>query len=210
MKFDFTTPRDQLEKVERRALFVCRVLFIGGIFFVLLKPFLAILLFAGGFWFAFRSKKARDFIESQNSPFSQRVAEIDARYEASIARIRKEHAEAAERWQQFLEENEVVREIHTKVAGVTFRNSDGTSRQKILADAMDDGVVEFEYHSYKGAPAYAVLYNGDQIGNLPADLARDLYDLDDTYTFVGKISAITGGDGLSYGCNLLLTLYKEK
>lgn len=224
MKIDATTPRDKLEKVARRSRFWCNVLLACGIILLVINFFLSVLFIGASVWAAARAKKALDSMALQDAgftapweaeipgyvPFEKRVAEIEARHDAAIARIHKEHAEAAERWQQFLKENDVVREIPTKVAGVTFRNEDGTSRQKILADALPDDSVEFEYHTYKGAPAYAVLYNGDQIGNLPADLARDLYDLDDSYTFVGKISAITGGGDLSYGCNLLLTLYKEK
>ena len=134
---------------------------------------------------------------------SQQRAELEARQ----ARIAAAEAE----WQQFLDENQLIRIIHTKVAGVTFRNSDGSSRQENLSYCISGGNVEFEHFTYQGAPAYSVSCGGLQIGNLPADLARDLYELDDSYTFVGEIDEVTGGeDGLKYGCNLRIELYRQK
>ena len=58
----------------------------------------------------------------------------------------------------------------TKIAGVTFRNDDGTERQRILKDLYvngADGELQLEPYTYKGADAVAVLVNGDCIGNLP-------------------------------------------
>lgn len=65
-------------------------------------------------------------------------------------------------------------------------------------------------YSYQGSPAFAVYCLGDQIGNLSASLAEELDALDDSYTITGCVTEITGGDGLKYGCNLRLDIYREK
>ena len=60
-----------------------------------------------------------------------------------------------------------VKEI--KVAGVTFNNQDGTSRQDLLRkfDAVDEVAVSLQEHEHKGQPAFHVLVDGEIIGNIP-------------------------------------------
>jgi len=65
-----------------------------------------------------------------------------------------------------------------KVAGVTFKNDDGTSRQKILKDIktqkppfdkkLDIGIEEFEW---EGKPAYYVTVNGVVIGTVEKSMS---------------------------------------
>lgn len=74
-----------------------------------------------------------------------------------------------------------------KVAGVTFENEDGKSRQALLkkaysADCM--GTVTFEEYKYRGKPAVKVLYDGSAIGNVPADKVREFLDVSDRITYV--------------------------
>lgn len=60
--------------------------------------------------------------------------------------------------------------IYTNLAGVTFKNSDGTSRQAALKDAYANdcaGTLEFEQYEYQGEPAVLVCYEGVGIGNIP-------------------------------------------
>lgn len=61
--------------------------------------------------------------------------------------------------------------IITAVAGVTFKNDDGISRQNILKDLKArggyDADLELEEYEYKGKPAIRVLVDGEQIGNVP-------------------------------------------
>jgi len=60
--------------------------------------------------------------------------------------------------------------IVTALAGVTFNNDDGTSRQKLLKDLKargDEAEVELEEFEYKGKPAVRVLIDGDCVGNIP-------------------------------------------
>ncbi len=62
--------------------------------------------------------------------------------------------------------------IYTKVAGVTFDNEDGTSRQKILRKAQREkveGTVSLKLGEFEGHPAIYVLYDGQCIGQIPKD-----------------------------------------
>lgn len=204
-----------------------------GIFFTPNSPFIGVPLLGGAIYFFVKKKKVvKEIAAAEASAATEAAAKQQAEIEAQQARIAAIKARAIEtasqqqaelearqariaaaeaEWQRFLDENQLIRIIHTKVAGVTFRNSDGSSRQENLSYCISGGNVEFEHFTYRGAPAYSVSCGGLQIGNLPADLARDLYELDDSYTFVGEIDEVTGGeDGLKYGCNLRIELYRQK
>lgn len=73
-----------------------------------------------------------------------------------------------------------------KIVGVTFLNSDGSSRQQILEELDDEygerlGLSEVELHRYqfKGEPAYRVTVDGRTVGNLAATLALKMSRLED-------------------------------
>ena len=60
--------------------------------------------------------------------------------------------------------------IVTKVAGVTFDNDDGSSRQRILKAAMAEeacGKIDLQIYDHRGADAIAVFYDDEQIGTIP-------------------------------------------
>lgn len=198
-------PVDPRIKKCKRGFWWCLGL---GIFFTPNSPFIGVPLLGGAIYFFVKKKKVvKEIAAVEASAATEAAAQQQAEIEARQARIAAADAE----WQRFLDENELVRTIYTKVAGVTYRNSDGSSRQENLSYCISGGNVEFEHFTYQGAPAYSVSCGGLQIGNLPADLARDLYELDDSYTFVGEIDEVTGGDdGLKYGCNLRIELYRQK
>lgn len=70
-----------------------------------------------------------------------------------------------------------------KVAGVTYKNNDGSSRQAALkrlytqqekADTVDDAEdfapdIRLGRYTYEGAPAISVVADGAKIGNVPAE-----------------------------------------
>ena len=113
-------------------------------------------------------------------------------------------------WQHFLETHEPIRKIRTKVAGTTFRNDDGSSRQEILALCHDGDMLDLEYFTYQGEPAYKVFSRYGQIGNLPAEDAMFVDSVYGEYVTSAVISKVTGGNGYYYGCNILLTIYAKK
>lgn len=78
---------------------------------------------------------------------------------------------------------EELAESTFKVAGVTFDNDDGSSRQEIICDLLDEygewedipgSLLEYEY---KGNPAIYVLADGQIVGNIPADDLDTVLDL---------------------------------
>lgn len=101
--------------------------------------------------------------------------------------------------------------IHTKVAGVTFKNHDGSSRQEILSVCSEIDRITLDYFTYRGKAAYAVLTKHGQIGNLPAELAKRISAEYSDCVVTGDICEITGGDdGYYYGCEISITIYRKK
>jgi len=105
--------------------------------------------------------------------------------------------------------------ITFRVAGVTFENDDGESRQDILQDLRgedpDDLVAELQATEYNGEPAVAVLVNGRQVGNVPKKLVREVSAaMEHVATcYISGVRIIGGGEDregnqLSFGCEITL------
>lgn len=139
-------------------------------------------------------------------------AHVDASYDDNPCGIAEDDVVIAspEDWLHFLETHEPIREIRTKVAGATFRNDDGSSRQEILSLCHDGDMLDLEYFTHQGEPAYKVFSRYGQIGNLPAEDAMLIDSVYGEYVTGAVISKVTGGNGYYYGCNILLTIYTKK
>lgn len=146
------------------------------------------------------------------SNVSADFAYADASYDVSRYGIAEDDVVIAspEDWQHFLKTHEPIREIRTKVAGTTYRNDDGSSRQEILSLCHDGDMLDLEYFTYEGEPAYKVFSRYGQIGNLPAEDALLIDSVYDEFITGAVISKVTGGNGYYYGCNILLTVYARK
>lgn len=111
--------------------------------------------------------------------------------------------------------------VSFRVAGTTFDNSDGTSRQEILrhmkfgdppwADNPEDLLVTIEEEDYEGNLAFAVLINGYQIGFVPKSHIRQVEKAQQNIStcYVSDVKITGGGtaeDGreLYYGCKITL------
>lgn len=107
----------------------------------------------------------------------------------------------------------VLREIHTKVVGVTKKNDEGERIQELLEG--------FELSAYEGMPillehdvcneyddnAIKVILHCSHIGYLNRELAAEIVDAVDEGCVEAELSEITGGEGdKSYGCNILLRI----
>lgn len=119
--------------------------------------------------------------------------------------------------QEFYDSHVLLRSFITKVVGVSYPNDDGTSRQEILSHCLTGEPVGLHWYAFRGAPACAVISDYGQIGHLKAELAAELHEAyiqneDDTdIIFSSAISDITGGqNGLSYGCNITMSIYASK
>ena len=67
-----------------------------------------------------------------------------------------------------------------KVAGVTFNNDDGSSRQEILKNIVDNGGsadATFKEYEFNGKPAIAVYADGKCIGSIPRGSAKEVRSL---------------------------------
>lgn len=108
--------------------------------------------------------------------------------------------------------------VQIKVAGVTFKNEKGVTRQTILRkinfhDNPFDEYIELELrcYEYEGKPAYGVYANGLQIGNIPADNVQFISDNWERIDSVSAINVYGGGRNsegyaISYGCEITLKL----
>ena len=66
------------------------------------------------------------------------------------------------------------------VAGVTFDNEDGTSRQRLLKDIKvrgGDAYLELEEYEYKGEPAIRICVDGECIGHIPKTHVKEVSDV---------------------------------
>lgn len=74
------------------------------------------------------------------------------------------------------------------IAGVTFKNDDGTKRQDLLKEVLASGAdcdITFEEYEYNGKPAVRILYDRQHmLGNVPARMVGDFLKIMD------KISAV--------------------
>ena len=99
-----------------------------------------------------------------------------------------------------------------KAAGVTFKNEDGTDRQKILRpfkwgdEAIDE--VTLEHYLYEDTDAYYIKINDKIVGNVPKNYIEKV---NDAYYGIADITAeVYGGDNAedgthkSYGCEVTI------
>lgn len=108
--------------------------------------------------------------------------------------------------------------VKIKVAGVTFKNEKGASRQTILRkinfhDSPFNEYVELELrpYDYEGSTAYGVYANNLQIGNIPADKVQFVSDNWERIDSISAINVYGGGRNaegktISYGCEITLKL----
>lgn len=105
-----------------------------------------------------------------------------------------------------------VSTFNTKVKGVTFNNIKGISIQKILSDLKGNEEITFEREPNNPYDSNAILVFADNnnIGHLSADIAARYSPQMDNGKIVlkGRVSEITGGSSLNYGCNITVTVYK--
>lgn len=103
----------------------------------------------------------------------------------------------------------VVRDMNTKVVGVTFGNNDGTSRQEIIKSCNpgDDLILKpvptTEYPDAIGV----FTKSGKQLGHINAELAAELKSDYPNNPMSVTVNNITGGNDKTYGCNIHIIIY---
>lgn len=116
-----------------------------------------------------------------------------------IGKIGKKNKPAATQIQTVSDPNAT----HSKVRGVTYQcqKDSSVNRQDVVANLKPNEKLTVERYEYNGEPAIMLLNsNGLDVGNFSAAMAKKLYDKDfDVY-----VSEITGGNGKSHGCNIVI------
>ena len=133
-----------------------------------------------------RDLMAQQAVEEQTRREQEKAetaAKAEAERQARQAAIEAESAAEKARQEEWDQKHG---RIITAIAGVTFKNEDGSSRQAILKDLKargGDAELDLEEYEYKGKPAIRVLVDGDQIGNIPrgrvAEISAILEQLED-------------------------------
>lgn len=96
--------------------------------------------------------------------------------------------------------------IRTKVVGVTFRNEDGSKRQKIVARCNPGDELILKHEPVEDYPFALAVHNrkGQQLGYLRDELAKDIVGYMEEGRHVQcRVLEVTGGGwGRSVGCNI--------
>ena len=109
--------------------------------------------------------------------------------------------------------------LYEKVVGVTFKNEDGSSRQKYIRQLKDDDFLTFESFEYEGETALHVLDpRGHCIGNVPKSLVPTILDYyNKGYEFDIFVADILGKDefgewidGYNAGVEMGIRIYDKK
>ncbi len=99
--------------------------------------------------------------------------------------------------------------IFIDVVGESFDNDNGTSRQEIIEKYVREGsAANLRFYDYKGSMACAVSVDEGQIGNLPKDRAREIYDLATSGASIGagiQSVGVSSTSGL-YGVSLYIEI----
>jgi hypothetical protein len=102
----------------------------------------------------------------------------------------------------------------TKVAGVTYRNKDGKSRQRLISQCRvgEELVLKREPDNPADPNAIKVLrVTGEQLGYVPAHVAASglASDLDSGERCKCRVASLTGGNGLTRGVNIEIGEWPE-
>lgn len=89
----------------------------------------------------------------------------------------------------------IAETIRTKIVGVTFDNEDGENRQDILSRMDGSEEITVEKYTYNGEPAAYVKWGNKILGNLSAELAKDLARKYPKARYAAEILDISGGGG---------------
>lgn len=106
----------------------------------------------------------------------------------------------------------IKQDFYTKVVGVTFKNNDGTSRQKYIKECKSgDGIVlkPLPTLEYPNAIGVFTEKGGKQLGYLKDELATEITQNYGYNLMKITVENITGSSDSNYGCNLHIVIYNE-
>lgn len=112
--------------------------------------------------------------------------------------------------------------VSAKIAGVTFNNDDGESRQTYLSlirfkrpPFSGSLHISLKQYDFCGDIAYAVFVNDFQIGNIPKSQIAYIHENFDRIFDIPKIKVYGGGQNkagqdIDFGAEITIRLYKDK
>jgi hypothetical protein len=135
------------------------------------------------------------------------------KYKADIEAALKEQAEREARKRDYEAHHG---KITCNVAGVTFKNDDNTSRQRVLSkffreNGYDAGTeAELQQYLFEGRPAVYVLIEGKIIGNVPKDYTAEVVSIIDRLEIAAvHVRRFRGEEGkLIYNADLTIEYAK--
>lgn len=101
--------------------------------------------------------------------------------------------------------------LRTRLVGSTFLNTDGSSRQSILAGTSEGDILICRTQTYRYAPDTIGIFtvHGKQVGQLDAAFTRTLREQYPNHRIGVCVEALRGGDGLPYICDLRVAVYRN-
>lgn len=102
-----------------------------------------------------------------------------------------------------------------KLAGVTYKNDDGSNRQTLLRRFRfndppfnDMKEMNLREYDYLGDPALAVEANGLMLGNVPAEQVQEIIDNWHRLDGITAVNVYGGSEGKSFGARVTLRFRK--
>lgn len=101
--------------------------------------------------------------------------------------------------------------LRTRLVGSTFLNTDGSSRQSILAGTSEGDILICRTQTYRYAPDTIGIFtvHGKQVGQLDAAFTRILREQYPNHRIGVCVESLRGGDGLPYTCDLRVAVYRN-
>lgn len=97
-----------------------------------------------------------------------------------------------------------ARELHSKIKGVTFNSEKNSNinRQDLISKLCPGDVLKAEKYTFNNQPAIMLLNaDGIDVGTIDSSIVNEIYNEKKLNV---SVLQVTGGDDLSYGCNILI------
>lgn len=109
-----------------------------------------------------------------------------------------------------IEQRNIIRDMHSKVVGVTFGNDDGTSRQAYIEKLKPGDELILKPMPTPDYPNAIGVFTvgGKQIGYVKDELAVALVNEYPKNLMQVTVANITGGGDKNYGCNIHIVIYE--
>lgn len=122
------------------------------------------------------------YVDPARALYELELEKKAARDAEAAKRQAERDAEEAQRKAEHEEFERTHGRLRFRLAGVTFTNDDGTSRQNLLREVLASGCqgeTELEEYEYRGKPAVRLLYDGHILGNVPQSSVSDFLEIID-------------------------------